>query len=453
MPNKEQSQAKAKKSKKSKSTKPQGGKGNATSGGISRPLRMGLRQTHRTSEDKEGNVMVPGEIPLGSVTLRQAGATGGPIVAGDIVRNEILIRPGALTGTRMALFAQAFEKYRFKEAELIYRPSCASTTGGQLVAYFEVDPNEVVNSATSTIVDIQSRAVSHQGAQIFNSFTPAVIKMPKRLGLKDFFCSNNGSSSGTTENYLTTQAKVVVVQMAAPVNPAPAGATGVDVAVGTLFLKFKAHFMGPQLQPNIGNSSQGIADEVDLIGSAQLTTCFVGGGISSLVTLTASGAPGGGTLFGQQIVSFSSTGGDGVWLSNVGTTEGEKETVSNLINFTKSFVLNDRMMVRKNNRCMFLYMPSDVAGNAGLQPFYEYRTLGSFASHQWRVANAFGAASAILGAFLPLTTELEQMKEELSFLRRMLFRLPPLSAAASVDESQSDCQDDLESDLGDLVIG
>lgn len=149
---------------------------------------------------------------------------------------EIDLSPHTLENTRLAYMAKCWEKYRYTRCELEFVPAASSAVGGQLLGYFEMDADA---PAPSTVDSAARTGSAHQGAVVFNVYTPTTIRMPTRLGLNDFFTGHS------EERRLGVQAVMRVLALAGASGP---GVT-TEQAVGSFYLRWSIRFEGRQLDP------------------------------------------------------------------------------------------------------------------------------------------------------------------------------------------------------------
>lgn len=208
------------------------------------PGQAGMARASRTSNFASDSAVESGRDFVGSVSLPVA------LDASNFLLLEQAITPEALSNTRVSYMARCWEKYRYTQCELEFVPAASSAVGGQLLAYFEMDADA---DAPDTVEDAARIGAAHQGAVVFNVYTPTVIKMPSRLGIRDFFTGRS------TEKRLGVQAVARVCALA--------GASGPGVTttqpVGSFYLRWSVRFEGRQLEPETYTNS---ADAAALLG-------------------------------------------------------------------------------------------------------------------------------------------------------------------------------------------
>lgn len=216
MPPKQQKAKVAEKKKRKRRNRRRSRKNGTNGGGINAPQRKrvgGSNRPHRLS----------GRDFITAVTLSNETSLA-PLVSQ-------LVSPSQFEGTRQQVMASVYEKYRYVRCTMEYIPAAASTTGGQILAYFDTDPTDQPGSVAS--------GAAHAGSVTFNAYTRTTAALPNIKGGPWF----TGEKPTGEEEKFYSQARLVLI----PVVPASGpGVTGPQV-VGALYLNWTIEFLNPQI--------------------------------------------------------------------------------------------------------------------------------------------------------------------------------------------------------------
>lgn len=157
---------------------------------------------------------------------------------------DIPLAPVALSGTRWAQISVMFEKYRFTRCEMVYVPAVASVVGGQMISYWELDPNDSVD--TTDIQQALRVAMAHQNAKMHNIYDSTQVVLPLRTGITDFFVER---ATVTSDKRWTRQATFRMVATAGLSGFLPSGVT--SLIAGSVYMRWTCCFKNPQIQPTL----------------------------------------------------------------------------------------------------------------------------------------------------------------------------------------------------------
>lgn len=183
--------------------------------------------------------------------------TGGDTVVGKCLANFYLA-PNEFADSRLAQFANLYEKFRFTKFRLEWDPAVAATQAGSIVIAYDPDIQDPTPPATSTGVRQYCAYEDNAVGRIWEKFTvPCSLKAP------DTGYYTNAAPYGTWggDDRLAYQGQVYVATVA----PSNMSAPG---TMGTLIMHYDCEFFVPQLEtfmatsrlPNNGSTLPTTAD-------------------------------------------------------------------------------------------------------------------------------------------------------------------------------------------------
>ena len=197
----------------------------------SRPMIMGMRRRPgRGLHQPNGGerITLRGREYLGQATITTSN------VVGDSIFHHV-VAPQTLTGTRLQIFSNLYERWRPKKWTITYVPQTGTGTSGNLVMYYEPDPSDPVPNGQLAI----NRAMSSRGIDfpVYSTNTPSIsARMEKQF--------TNLYTSDTVETR-TSQAGYIE----AFCNFTPAA----TFTAGQFVLDYEIEFFKPLLELNTQN--------------------------------------------------------------------------------------------------------------------------------------------------------------------------------------------------------
>jgi hypothetical protein len=143
------------------------------------------------------------------------------------------INPKVLGLPRLHTMAGLYEFYDI-ECELLYEPACGSGTAGQAVGYFDMDPEDGLDTGADARV---KQAFGHAGVRTTNYWTPQHWVMPKKKGT---FYVDMGE-----EERMVIKARFVLLSTIA---------SAASSSVGIIYIRYRCRFSRSKLD---SSSSQG----------------------------------------------------------------------------------------------------------------------------------------------------------------------------------------------------
>jgi hypothetical protein len=189
---------------------------------------------------------------------------------------DIGLSPSELSGTRWAQLASMYEKYRMINCSLCYVPAVSSVTGGQILGYWELDPDDVFGGSLGLAQDIRV-GMAHQNSVLFNIYDNVNIILPLRTGIADFYVEKANS---TVDRRWTQQGRFRLIATSTLSGFFDSAAT--TIPVGSIYLKWKCLFKNPQIQPSLAVPVQAGAQA--LAPAAALAARSFGAGTSQTWT-------------------------------------------------------------------------------------------------------------------------------------------------------------------------
>jgi len=104
-------------------------------------------------------------------------ANSNPSAPGDIIA-VFPISPTFFPGTGLYKSSQEWEKYRWRNVNFHYLPTCPSTTNGALLFVPETDPERVTFSIVTDQNTRVREALSREGAKVTHPFNDIKIRVP-----------------------------------------------------------------------------------------------------------------------------------------------------------------------------------------------------------------------------------------------------------------------------------
>jgi hypothetical protein len=146
-----------------------------------------------------------------------------------------MINPNAFVNTRIHQFAQLYQRYRFRRLAFIYEAISPATQPGQLIAYGDYDPENVI---TESDPDNLSIAAAHFGMSNCQVWESQVFP----FGVVDDFSTMYTSTDNISDGRLVFQG---TFNMFAASDIVPT--TGGGLALGNLYISYEIEFNVPIL--------------------------------------------------------------------------------------------------------------------------------------------------------------------------------------------------------------
>lgn len=391
---------------------------------------IGRKTRSRGSATKLGSTHVEsGEIFLSQLYLNGTNyASAIPTVYREV------LNPGNFIGTRLATLARAYERYKYLQAELVYRPTCAKTLGGQIVMYFDTNINDFP-PADHTAATRQ--ACDASGNRKVNVNASAKATLPTAGSLPSYYTANRNLTGSFTD-----QAAVTVVQSVAlsDFNGQAVNTDSGPTAVGTLHLQYKVLFSVPE------SSSSESTDPSAFRGSSLLTIAMNSSTAAASSVSAVVGSQYTGTFDGYPVASYAvnSTRADGVYHLTDGT--GTLTGVTTAFNYLSGANSSVRLWVVKTVSLTKYLMVMKAAASA---PSVIYNLGASdMPDSLYRITDA-STESTILALFEPVATTMKQAdllqelgvmptSTEMELLRSMMqeFRIRRYARQNAIDLSE-----------------
>jgi len=139
-------------------------------------LRRGANIKSRITKSQFGSSIVVGEDFATTVTTAHS---PNPIPVGTKIL-QIDISPQSWTGTRLAQYANMYEKWMIESMSFWYEPTVATTEAGSLVGFIDPDP---FDDLIATGTDALKKGMSALGGKMFQVSSPTAIHFkPERKG-------------------------------------------------------------------------------------------------------------------------------------------------------------------------------------------------------------------------------------------------------------------------------
>jgi hypothetical protein len=215
---------------KRKSHGPGGQSGGGGGGGIPYTYAVRPPKTYHKSMPSRGGRMVFGGLEyFCNVSTLSTNDIGDVLVA-------MPMTPSDINGSRLTQQANLYEFYKWKKLEIIYVPSLGTTSVGQLVAYFEADPDSIgrlLPSGSANLANVRT-ASAHEASQPFQIFTPATIRYSKENHLGQFWNDQN-----YTEARTSVECVLICIQQQACSNS--------STVQGAFYVKYEVEMWGEEM--------------------------------------------------------------------------------------------------------------------------------------------------------------------------------------------------------------
>jgi len=203
-----------------------------------------------TSVSENGNVVdvLTGTDLLGTVSLPDAAT------AGDILFKQE-ISPSKFASTRLAQFADLYQRYRFRRIEFVYEPVANATQSGQLLGYadFDIDNQLVRNDPTNLQI-----GAAHQGQAITQIWQPMVFDMGQVFTFTDLY-TEQGQGDGSDPRLSVQGIFYLLAASAIPANQ----------ALGNIYVRYEIEFSIPFLSAKQARVLSCLMLEADVSQDAQ----------------------------------------------------------------------------------------------------------------------------------------------------------------------------------------
>jgi hypothetical protein len=223
---------------------------------------------------------------LGNLTFKAGSSIA---TASDRVLKSIPVTPSAIVGTRLAVLAGLYERYRFRKYNLRYVPAVPPTMACQVVVYQDTDPNDdpgVITDADALV----RQAVAQAGSRQFNFVAPQTTPLSQRADDQLYYTGTEGSG----DKRFSQQAVLHVIQITNPIN-FNGDPVSADLLGGSLFVDWECDFQTPQINPGSVVRSLGAPAPTEIFTkSSTRSTTVVGDGWNDLILQV--GEPGVGEL-------------------------------------------------------------------------------------------------------------------------------------------------------------
>jgi len=177
-----------------------------------------------------------------------------------------LVSPSAMRQTRLFYLANLWEMYRFTKFSVRYVPALPDSVGGQIAAYIDTDPTDVVTEEGEDLI----RATNSQtGVKQWNVSQGCTLNLAKRKDDQMFYTGLIPSSDSGPSDRQTYQGRLYVVQMTKPMNYLGQPLTE-DISAGSLYVDWEIVFRTPQLEPvaPVGDYDKGYTAHISNLGTA-----------------------------------------------------------------------------------------------------------------------------------------------------------------------------------------
>jgi len=187
------------------------------------------RSGHKLTSFRRGNIH--GWKIIGTELLSEV-VLSAPAVLGDLLAS-VPISPSLLGGTDLSILSEMFEFYKFSKMSMSYVPSVGTNTTGQLVGFFDEDPNSIgrlMPNGVSNISNVKT-ASDHEGAAQNQVFAPMHY---------DYMSSNANPQFYVDPNYTDARTSIQAVFLLV-------AASGILAAsLGNLYLHYEVELWGKE---------------------------------------------------------------------------------------------------------------------------------------------------------------------------------------------------------------
>jgi len=174
--------------------------------------------------------------------------------AGDILFKQE-ISPSKFSSTRLAQFADLYQRYRFRRIEFVYEPVANATQSGQLLGYadFDIDNQLVRNDPTNLQI-----GAAHQGQAITQIWQPMVFDMGQVFTFTDLY-TEQGQGDGSDPRLSIQGIFYLLAASAIPANQ----------ALGNIYVRYEIEFSIPFLSAKQARVLSCLMLEADVSMDAQ----------------------------------------------------------------------------------------------------------------------------------------------------------------------------------------
>lgn len=188
------------------------------------------RSILRVNKKVIGNrITVSGHEQLGAITI------GAGTVPGTTVYS-FSISPQSFLEQRLSIYSTLYEKYKFKSFVVKYTPQVGTDTAGQLIHWFEYDPDDDSLTGTAAV----NRALSS-----FQPVNDVVWKPQNGIKLNASMAAKEYFTTPGSEDRLVTQAVYNVTS-----NSTYSTTNGFSGTVGTVEVSYVVEFFGNEINNN-----------------------------------------------------------------------------------------------------------------------------------------------------------------------------------------------------------
>lgn len=195
---------------------------------LTRPPKLGSFSRGR---GKRGGEVWYGTEFLGNLSSLSTNVTG------DVLFSQILA-PIQLTGTRVAISAGLFEFYKWDKCVIHYIPSQATTQAGEMILYYESDPDSIVRLAPSGVGSLANtrQAAAHLGAVPTQFFEPVNARYKRESRYPQFF-----NDPWCAEPRTSVEMVFLAIQSVA--------ASNASTVMGSFYLEYECELWGQEFNP------------------------------------------------------------------------------------------------------------------------------------------------------------------------------------------------------------
>lgn len=161
---------------------------------------------------------------------------------GDVLVT-IPIMPALLANTNLQVLSQLFEFYKFVNLRMCYVPSCSTATAGQVVGFFDDDPNSIVRLVPNGSGDVTNVRIAydHEGSGMNSLWAPGCYRYSKK---------NRNPQFATDPNYVdprtSIQCTFCLVQSAV--------ASTASASYGDLYLEYDLELWGKEYTQDVAGT-------------------------------------------------------------------------------------------------------------------------------------------------------------------------------------------------------
>jgi hypothetical protein len=220
------------------------------------PILKSGRDTFRPSPHKEEKVTAVGypvtvsTQGLSSHFTSNATRNGGAVVTGrgylgNLASTDAIpayktmftmnLTPDEMKEPRLGVYPQLYEQFRLIDFKVHYTPVCSTATAGQIVAFVDPDPVDLVPDTLAGLIS----GFSHEGATPTNMYAGHTFKMPFRPGQNWMFTTLEAKSTNDYDPDTRWESYGRFNIMST--TPLPA-----STVFGTLWMDYTIEFAGPQ---------------------------------------------------------------------------------------------------------------------------------------------------------------------------------------------------------------